>query len=66
MLAIRFRRAQKPPIARRDGGFHMATQRDVDRLRYDAWLAYLDNRNARAKDLNKRADKLAADLRKVA
>jgi hypothetical protein len=30
----------------------------VDRLRYEARLAYLDGRNARAKELNRKADAL--------
>jgi hypothetical protein len=40
------------------------TEQDVERLRFDARLAYLDGRVKRAKDLNKQADKMAADLRK--
>lgn len=30
----------------------------VERLRYEAHLAYLDGRNARAKELNRKADAL--------
>lgn len=34
-------------------------RREVERLRYDARLAYLDGRNKRARELNKRADRLS-------
>ena len=42
---------------------HTFTQVEVDRLRYEARLAYLDGRNKRYADLTKQADKMAAELR---
>lgn len=38
------------------------TQRDVERLRFDARMAYLDGRTKRAKYLNRAADKLSRKL----
>jgi hypothetical protein len=35
-------------------------------LRYEAYLAYLDGRNKRSLDLNKKADALSAQARKFA
>lgn len=35
----------------------------ADRLRYDAHLVYLDGRNARAKELNRKADSLDRETR---
>lgn len=43
----------------------MATEREVERLRYDARMAYLDGKTKRAKDLNKKADQLAKTLREA-
>jgi hypothetical protein len=37
-----------------------------DRLRYEARLAYLDDRNARALELNRKADALDRENRKAA
>ena len=41
-------------------------ERESERLRYEARLAYLDGRTKRAKELNKKADMLDASLRKAA
>lgn len=41
-------------------------EREADRLRYEAYLAYLDGRNKRSLDLNKKADALSAQARKPA
>lgn len=40
------------------------TEREVEKLRSDARYAYLNGRTKKAKELNKKADKLAAELRK--
>ena len=42
------------------------TERLIEKLRSDAYYAYLDGRTARSRELNKRADKLAAQVRKAA
>jgi hypothetical protein len=42
------------------------TKREIDRLRYEARLAYLDGRAAYARYLNRRADRLARELREAA
>lgn len=41
-------------------------KRGVDGLRYDARLAFLDDRNAHAKALNRKADALAREEREAA
>lgn len=38
-------------------------QKEVLRLRFEARLAFLDGRNARARELNSRADAIARELR---
>jgi len=43
----------------------MMTERDVEKLRNDAYRAYLDGKTKKAKELNKKADKLSAELRKA-
>lgn len=37
----------------------------ADRLRYEARLAYLDDRNARALELNRKADKLDREAKEA-
>lgn len=37
----------------------MSIEREVEKLRSDAYYAYLDGRTKRAKELNKKADELA-------
>jgi hypothetical protein len=41
-------------------------EQEANRLRYEAYLAYLDGRNKRSLDLNKKADALSAQARKFA
>jgi hypothetical protein len=41
-------------------------KRGPEGLRYDARLAYLDDRNARALELNRKADALDREARKAA
>ena len=44
----------------------MATERETSQLRFDAYHAYFDGRVKRAKELNRKADALARELRKAA
>ncbi len=41
----------------------VSVQREVDKLRSDAYYAYLDGRTKRAKELNKKADKLSRSVK---